>query len=135
MPVKTDFMDTPEAEAGQDAALGLRVELVDSEPAIWRLFELRSSLPCIRRTRSCRQPLTDWEDAHLHRFTTGDPFAPLRPVDGQFPEVLQWIPGRTVKNRATGLRSIAPWISCSRLAQAKRFTNTTLETTGFTGSS
>lgn len=33
-----------------------------------------------------------WEDAHLHGFTTGDPFEPLRPVDGEFPEVQQWLP-------------------------------------------
>lgn len=33
-----------------------------------------------------------WEEAHLHRFTTGDPFAPLQPVDGGIPEVPQWLP-------------------------------------------
>lgn len=32
-----------------------------------------------------------WEDAHLHRFTPGDTFAPLRPVDGEIPEVQQWL--------------------------------------------
>lgn len=31
-----------------------------------------------------------WEDAHLARFTPDDPFAPLRPVDGAIPDVLQW---------------------------------------------
>jgi hypothetical protein len=35
-----------------------------------------------------------WDDTHLHRFVTSDPFAPLRPVDGEFPEVLQWLPGK-----------------------------------------
>jgi hypothetical protein len=35
-----------------------------------------------------------WEDAHLHRFTAEDPFAPLRPVDGEVPEALQWLPGQ-----------------------------------------
>jgi len=33
-----------------------------------------------------------WEDMHLHRFVTSDPFAPLRPVDGEFAEVQQWLP-------------------------------------------
>jgi hypothetical protein len=33
-----------------------------------------------------------WEDMHLHRFTTGDPFAPLRPIDGEVPEALHWLP-------------------------------------------
>lgn len=27
-------------------------------------------------------------------FTAGDRFAPLRPVDGKVPEVLQWLPGQ-----------------------------------------
>lgn len=35
-----------------------------------------------------------WENAHLHRFTPADPFAPLRPVDGDIPEALQWLPDR-----------------------------------------
>jgi hypothetical protein len=34
-----------------------------------------------------------WEDPHLHRFTPDDPFAPLRPIDGEIPEVQQWLPG------------------------------------------
>lgn len=33
-----------------------------------------------------------WEDTHLQRFTTDGPFASLRPVDGEFPEVPQWLP-------------------------------------------
>jgi hypothetical protein len=33
-----------------------------------------------------------WEDMHLHRFTALEPFVPLRPVDGEFPEDLQWLP-------------------------------------------
>jgi hypothetical protein len=35
-----------------------------------------------------------WEDAHLHRFTDSDPFAPLRPVKGEIPEALQWLPAQ-----------------------------------------
>ncbi|WP_246084661.1 plasmid pRiA4b ORF-3 family protein [Pseudarthrobacter phenanthrenivorans] len=39
-------MDKFEAETGvgQDSVLEVRVELVDSEPEIWRRFELRGSL-------------------------------------------------------------------------------------------
>ena len=90
-----DFMDIFNAGAGadQDSILELRVELVDSEPVIWRLFELRSSL-ALHEAHQVLQAAFGWEDAHLHRFTSGDPFAPLRPVNGQFPEVLQWIPGQ-----------------------------------------
>ncbi|VXC19122.1 hypothetical protein ARTHRO9AX_220196 [Arthrobacter sp. 9AX] len=31
-------------------------------------------------------------DEHLHGFTSSDPFAPRRPVDGKVPTVLQWLP-------------------------------------------
>jgi hypothetical protein len=40
-----------------------------------------------------------WEDAHLHRFTTGDPFGPLRPIDGEFRTSRSGFPGRSAKNR------------------------------------
>jgi hypothetical protein len=38
------------------------------------------------------QAAIGWEDAHLHRFVTSDPFAPLQPVEGEYPEVPQWLP-------------------------------------------
>lgn len=46
MPAKMGGMDKFEARTGirQDSVLAVRVELVDSEPEIWRLFELRRSL-------------------------------------------------------------------------------------------
>ncbi|WP_456506141.1 plasmid pRiA4b ORF-3 family protein [Arthrobacter sp. UYCu723] len=44
------------------------------------------------RSTAVLQAAFSWEDAHLHRFSTDDPFAPLRPVDGEVPEVLQWLP-------------------------------------------
>jgi hypothetical protein len=69
------------------------VELVNSEPAIWRRFELRGSL-ALSQVHQILQTTFGWEDAHLHRFVTTDPFARLRPVDGEFPEVPQWLPGQ-----------------------------------------
>lgn len=72
--------------------LGIRVELVDSEPEIWRRFELR--LPGLSQVHQVLQAAVGWEDAHLHRFVTSDPFAPLLPVDGEFLEVPQWLPGQ-----------------------------------------
>lgn len=65
--------------AGQDSVLEVRVELVDSEPAIWRRFHLRGSL-ALSQVHQVLQTAFGWEDAHLHRFTSGHPFAPLRPV-------------------------------------------------------
>lgn len=73
--------------------LEVRVELVDSEPDIWRLLEIRSYMD-LDHVHQVLRAAFGWEDAHLHRFTTGDPLGPLRPVDGEDPEVLQWLPGR-----------------------------------------
>jgi hypothetical protein len=81
------------AGLGQDSVLEVRVELVDSEPEIWRRFELRGSL-ALSQVHQVLQAAFGWEDAHLHRFVASDPFAPLRPVDGEFPEFLQWLPGQ-----------------------------------------
>jgi Plasmid pRiA4b ORF-3-like protein len=75
----------------QDSVLEVHVALVDSEPEIWRRFELRGSLT-LSQVHQVLQAAFNWEDAHLHRFVASDPFAPLRPVDGKFPEVPQWLP-------------------------------------------
>lgn len=95
VPVRMSAMDSYEAgtNVGQDSVLEVRVELVDSEPGIWRRFELRGSL-ALSQVHQVLQTAFGWEDAHLHRFVASDPFAPLRPVDGEFPEVLQWLPGQ-----------------------------------------
>jgi hypothetical protein len=71
----------------------VRVELVDSEPAIWRQFELRDST-ALSQVHQVLQAAFGWEDAPLHRFTADDPFAPLRPVAGEIPELPQWLPGQ-----------------------------------------
>jgi hypothetical protein len=73
--------------------LEVRVELVDSNPKIWRQLEVRGSLS-LDRVHQILQTAFGWEDMHLHRFTADDSFAPLRPVDGQIPETLQWLPRR-----------------------------------------
>ncbi|WP_457973448.1 plasmid pRiA4b ORF-3 family protein [Arthrobacter sp. D1-17] len=78
---------------GQDSVLEVRVELVDSVPGIWRQVGIRSSL-ALNQIHQILQAALGWEDAHLHRFTPDAPFAPLRPVDGEIPEVLQWLPGQ-----------------------------------------
>jgi hypothetical protein len=79
--------------AGQESILEVRVVLVDSVPEIWRLLEIRSPI-ALDQVHAVLQVAFGWEDAHLHRFTPDDPFAPLRPVNGEIPEALQWLPGR-----------------------------------------
>ena len=65
--------------------------LVDSHPEIWRQLEVRGSTS-LGQVHVVLQVAFGWEDAHLHRFTDRDPFAPLRPIDGELPEALQWLP-------------------------------------------
>lgn len=87
-PVKMSAMDNLEAGVrnGQDSLLEIRVALVDSEPEIWRQFELRGSLT-LSQVLYVLQAAFGWKDAHLRRFVTSDPFGPLRQVDGELPEV------------------------------------------------
>ncbi|MDR7083391.1 hypothetical protein J2X01_002685 [Arthrobacter ginsengisoli] len=65
--------------------------LVDSHPEIWRQLEVRGSTS-LGQVHGVLQVAFGWEDAHLHRFSDSDPFAPLRPIDGEIPETLQWLP-------------------------------------------
>ncbi|MEC5180861.1 plasmid pRiA4b ORF-3 family protein [Arthrobacter sp. CG_A4] len=76
---------------GQESILELRVLLVGSHPEIWRQLEVRGSTS-LDHVHGVLQVGFGWEDAHLHRFTDSDPFAPLRPIDGEMPEALQWLP-------------------------------------------
>lgn len=71
--------------------LDVRVRLVGSEPEIWRRFELQASLT-LGQVHRVLQVAFGWEDAHLHRFTDSDPFAPIRPIDGEIPDTVQWMP-------------------------------------------
>ncbi|WP_251040379.1 plasmid pRiA4b ORF-3 family protein [Arthrobacter sp. ISL-72] len=88
-------MDKLEARigSGPESILEVHVELIDSEPKIWRQLEVRGSM-ALDQVHLVLQAAFGWEDAHLHKFTTDDPFAPLRPVNGEVPEVLQWLPGQ-----------------------------------------
>lgn len=71
----------------------------ESEPKIWRQLELRGSL-ALYQVHQVLQAAFGWEDAHLHRFVASDPFAPLRPVDGEVPDLPQWLPGQECEEPA-----------------------------------
>lgn len=88
-PVKKSS-DGMAAEAGE-WVLDVRVGLVHSVPEIWRRLELPASLT-LGQVHQVLQVAFGWEDAHLHRFTDSDPFAPLRPIDGEIPDPQQWMP-------------------------------------------
>jgi hypothetical protein len=84
-------MEDPVAEDGADSILEVRVRLEECDPEIWRLLELAGSLS-LGQVHEVLQTAFGWEDEHLQRFTAGDPFARLRPVDGEIPEPVQWLP-------------------------------------------
>ena len=51
----------------RESILEVRVELVHSEPSIWRRLEIRGSL-ALHRVHRVLQAAFGWEDVHLHRF-------------------------------------------------------------------
>ncbi|MEY9776393.1 hypothetical protein ABH915_002001 [Arthrobacter sp. MW3 TE3886] len=76
---------------GADSIVRVRVCLPECDPEIWRLLELAGSLS-LGQVHEVLQVAFGWEDTHLHRFTAADPFARLRPVDGEIIEPPQWLP-------------------------------------------
>ncbi|WP_427008506.1 plasmid pRiA4b ORF-3 family protein [Pseudarthrobacter sp. H2] len=84
---------------GPESVLELRVVLVGSQPEIWRQLEVRGPIS-LDQVHGVLQVAFGWEDAHLHRFTGSDPFAPLRPIDGEIPEALQWLPRQSCEEPA-----------------------------------
>jgi hypothetical protein len=93
-------MEDPVAEItnGADTIFEVRVRLAECDPEIWRLLELAGSLS-LSQVHEVLQAAFGWEDAHLHRFTAGDPFARLSPVDGEIPEPVQWLPAEWCEDR------------------------------------
>ncbi|GAA1785965.1 hypothetical protein GCM10009712_36710 [Pseudarthrobacter sulfonivorans] len=59
----------------------------------------------LKQVHQVLQAAFGWEDAQLHRFTPRDPFAPLRTVDGEIPEALQWLPGQECEEPGDRRRS------------------------------
>ena len=70
--------------------LRVKVSIEGSEPAIWRLLEIDSSLT-LDSIHEILQTAVGWRDAHLHSFTDTDPYKRLRPVNGRFPEPRRWV--------------------------------------------
>lgn len=69
----------------------------------------------------------------MHRFLTANPFAPLRPLDGEFLEVPQWLPGQQCEELDDRPEEDCSLASSSHWALAEVSTNTTSVTAGFTG--
>jgi hypothetical protein len=71
--------------------LRLRVSIVGSDPAIWRLLEIDPSL-ALDSVHEVIQTAMGWRDSHLHSFTDTDPFIRLRAVNGHVREPRRWVP-------------------------------------------
>ncbi len=71
--------------------LRVRVSVEGSEPSIWRLLDIDSSVT-LDKVHEVLQAAVGWRDIHLHSFTDTDPFERLQPVDGEMPEPRRWVP-------------------------------------------
>ncbi|MFF2317935.1 plasmid pRiA4b ORF-3 family protein [Arthrobacter sp. NPDC058097] len=80
---------TEHAENGS-RLLRVRVSIVGSEPEIWRVLEVDSSLT-LDRIHDVLQTALGWRDAHLHSFTDTDPYVRLRAVNGHVREPRRWV--------------------------------------------
>ena len=82
-------IEVSDGDAGP-TLLRVEVSIVGSEPAIWRLLEVDSSLT-LDRVHDVLQTAVGWRDSHLHSFTDTDPFVRLRPVNGYVREPRRWV--------------------------------------------
>lgn len=71
--------------------LRLKVSIVGSEPAIWRLLEIDTFLT-LDRVHEVIQTAVGWRDSHLHSFTDTDPYVRLRAINGHVREPRRWVP-------------------------------------------
>jgi hypothetical protein len=71
--------------------LRVKVSIVGSDPAIWRLLEIDPSLT-MDRVHEVLQTAVGWRDSHLHSFTDTDPYVRLRAVNGIVREPRRWVP-------------------------------------------
>ncbi|ACL42576.1 plasmid pRiA4b ORF-3 family protein (plasmid) [Pseudarthrobacter chlorophenolicus A6] len=78
------------AEEEPGSLLQVKVFIVDSEPAIWRLLEIDPSLT-LDRVHEILQTAVGWRDSHLHAFTDTDPYIRLRAVNGHVREPRRWV--------------------------------------------
>ncbi|WP_456505997.1 IS1096 element passenger TnpR family protein [Arthrobacter sp. UYCu723] len=66
------------------------MSIVGSEPVIWRLLEVDSSLT-LDRIHDIIQAAVGWRDSHLHSFNDTDAYKRLRPVNGKLREPRRWV--------------------------------------------
>ncbi|TYC96858.1 plasmid pRiA4b ORF-3 family protein [Arthrobacter echini] len=84
------------------ALLRVKVSIEGSEPAIWRLIEVDSSLT-LDRIHEVLQAAVGWRNSHLHSFTDTDPYTRLRPMDGKLSGPRRWVSRDLLEDGDDGL--------------------------------
>lgn len=80
----------------------VRITIVGSDPEIWRLFDVDSSLT-LDQVHEVIQRVIGWRDSHLHAFTDTDPYEPLHHGGGQGPKTRYWRTQNSLENDLKGL--------------------------------
>ncbi len=88
--------------AGTSRLLRVRISVVGSEPEIWRLIEVGSSLT-LDRVHEVIQRVIGWRDCHLHSFTDTDPYKQLPNRDGQGSAPRRWFTQNSLDDDLEGL--------------------------------
>lgn len=82
--------------AGPARRTVLKVSLLGSDPLVWRQLSVRGDMG-LDEVHRVLQAAMGWEDAHLHRFTTKDPYLRLRKKDLEQGWPPQWVPAESVE--------------------------------------
>ncbi len=88
--------------AGTSRLLLVRISVVGSDPEIWRLIEVNSSLT-LDQVHEVIQRVIGWRDSHLHTFTDTDPYERLPDRGGQGLAPRQWQIQSSLDNHLDGL--------------------------------
>ncbi len=90
------------SDAGTSKLFRVRISIVGSDPEIWRLFDVDSSLT-LDKVHEVIQRVIGWRNSHLHAFTDFDPYDPPHHRGEQGPKPRQWQTQHALENDAEGL--------------------------------
>jgi hypothetical protein len=90
------------SDAGTSKLFRVRISVVGSDPEIWRLIDMDSSLT-LDKVHEVIQRAIGWRDSHLHAFTDTDPYEQLHDRGKQGPEPRQWHTQNSLDNDLEGL--------------------------------
>ena len=88
--------------AGTSRLLRVRISVVGSNPEIWRLIDMDSSLT-LDKVHEVIQRAIGWRDCHLHSFADTDPYERLRSKRKRGPEPREWHTQNSLDDDVEGL--------------------------------